>query len=107
LDAIYHEDDVLAKLRRLETATGRRGKHAKLYLDDANLGVGSVIDAIGLTCMDDFVRLGDRVLASPVGKTMLAGNAAIILPGSIAVDLIASIQLWACVGWIIKCFTIY
>jgi hypothetical protein len=97
-DALLHEDDVLARLRRLETAAGRRGKNAKYDLSLANSGVGFVQNAIGLTCMDDFVSLGDRALASTVGKKMLAGNATIILYAGIALDLVASTQLSAYVG---------
>lgn len=90
---LIHEDSVLAALWRLETAAGRRGKHAESDLNDVNLGVGYVESSTSLLCMEDFVRFGNRVLESPLGKKMLAGNATMHLYGGIALDLVNSIKL--------------
>ncbi|KAK3130850.1 hypothetical protein QOZ80_6BG0498780 [Eleusine coracana subsp. coracana] len=90
---LAEEDGVLAKLRRLETAAGRKEKQAKSNLQYVNLAVADVESATGDTCMDDFINSADGVLASPVGKKMLAGNATVHLYGGIALELVASIKL--------------
>ncbi|TVU10081.1 hypothetical protein EJB05_43589, partial [Eragrostis curvula] len=91
-DVLYREDDTLAMLRRLETAAGRREEKAKSNLHTVNSYIGEIYDFTDM-CMDGFVSSGAGVLASPVGKMMLAGNATVYLYGGIALDLVASIKL--------------
>ncbi|KAL6661933.1 hypothetical protein ACP70R_001317 [Stipagrostis hirtigluma subsp. patula] len=90
--AFDDEGAVLAKLRRLETAAGRRGKHVGLDLLDASLGLSEVGDS-ATSCADDFASLGGAVLASPLGKKVLSRNATVRLYQEIASELVASIKL--------------
>ncbi|TVU10082.1 hypothetical protein EJB05_43590, partial [Eragrostis curvula] len=91
-DVFYREDDALAMLRRLETAAGRREEKAKSNLNTVNLDISEIFDFTNM-CLDGLVSSGGGVLASPVGKMMLAGNATVHLYAGIAIDLVASIKL--------------
>ncbi|KAK3133710.1 hypothetical protein QOZ80_6AG0539990 [Eleusine coracana subsp. coracana] len=91
--ALFNEDSVLVTLRQLETVDGRKEKHAESDLNEVNIRVGEVASSTDLLCMEDFVRLGNGVLASPVGKIMVVGNATVTLYGGIVLDLVASIKL--------------
>ncbi|XP_004972341.3 uncharacterized protein Os08g0218700/LOC_Os08g12160 [Setaria italica] len=87
------EGDSLAELRRLETAAGRRrGEQAEWDLYNARLYVGGIGPCATL-CVDDLASIGDAVLASPVGKKVVAWAAPVLLYGDIAADLVDSIKL--------------
>ncbi|RCV12303.1 hypothetical protein SETIT_2G258200v2 [Setaria italica] len=87
------EVDLLAILRRLETAAGRRrGEQAEWDLHDANLYAGSV-QSCTMWCVDGFASAGDAALASPVVKKVVAWATNLHLYGDIALDLVASIKL--------------
>jgi pectinesterase len=88
--ALGREGDLMARLRRLETAAGRRrGKQAEEDLHEATLYAGSV-ESFTMWCLDDFASDGD---ASPVVKKVVAGATNLQLYGLIALDLVASIKL--------------
>ncbi|KAL6660997.1 hypothetical protein ACP70R_000381 [Stipagrostis hirtigluma subsp. patula] len=90
--AFTDEGAVLAKLRRLETVAGRRGKHARSDLVEARIALVRVGDSVTY-CADDFAGFSGAVLASPLGKKVLAGNATVRLCNGIASELVASIKL--------------
>ncbi|XP_022680065.1 uncharacterized protein Os08g0218700/LOC_Os08g12160-like [Setaria italica] len=91
--SLGREGDSLAELRRLETAAGRRrGEQAEWDLYNARLYVGG-IGPCATSCVDDLASIGDAVLASPVGKKVVAWAADVRLCGDIALDLVASIKL--------------
>ncbi|CAN6182854.1 unnamed protein product [Urochloa humidicola] len=82
-----------AELRRLETAAGRRrGERAESDLLNARLYVGGV-GPCATQCVDVLASIGDEVLASPVGKKVVAWEANLRPYGDIALHLVTSIKL--------------
>ncbi|CAN6182855.1 unnamed protein product [Urochloa humidicola] len=91
-DILGDEWKALAALRRLETAAGRRRGEQEWDLHNANLFVGGV-GSCGTLCVDDLTSTGDEVLATPVGKKVLAWVANVRSYGDVALDLVASRKL--------------
>ncbi|CAN6196514.1 unnamed protein product [Urochloa humidicola] len=92
-DTLGREWKALAALRRLETAAGRRrGEQAEWDLFNARLYVGGV-GSCGTLCVDDLTSTGDEVLATPVGKKVVAWEANLRSYGDIALHLVTSIKL--------------
>jgi pectinesterase len=87
--SLSREGDLMARLRRLETATGRRrGEQAEGDLHEATLYAASV-ESCTMWCLDDFADTGD----APVVKKVVAWATNLQLYGDIALDLVASIKL--------------